>query len=363
MLQVVLLIVAFALLVIGAEYFTNAVEWLGRRLKLSDSATGSLLAAVGTAMPETLVPIVAIFFSTGASSHDVGIGGILGAPFMLSTLAMLVIAVALWSFKERRRTTHLHFNTETAESDLRFFLIAYSLAFFAALIPTNLTAVRWGIAAALIPLYFIYMRRLLKVSVEQGDREELGPLQIITHLPKRVLPFENWAANPGLGSILVQVGLALALIIGGAHLFVGAVQVVAEFVGLAPIIVSLLITPVATELPEKLNSVLWIRRRKDTLAFGNMSGALVFQSAFPVTIGILFTEWSLSLVPGHPTFLPALSCVLALMSGAMLLFFVRRYDTLDMRHLLASGMLYIVFVVAVVATIAAGMGQAPASVH
>jgi cation:H+ antiporter len=364
MLEFVLLIVAFALLVIGAEYFTNAVEWLGRRLNLSDSATGSLLAAVGTAMPETLVPIVAIFFSSGESAHDVGIGGILGAPFMLSTLAMLVIAVALWSFRERRRTTHLHFNAETAASDLRFFLIAYSLAFVAALIPAHLMVIRWAIAAALIPLYFIYMRQLLRKSTQAGsDDEELGPLQIIAHLPQHMLPFENWAANPGLRSILLQVVLALALIIGGAHLFVGAVQVVADYVGLAPIIVSLLITPVATELPEKLNSVLWIRRRKDTLAFGNMSGALVFQSAFPVTIGILFTEWSLSLVPGDEHFLPALSCVLALISGAMLLLFVRRYDTLDMRHLLASGMLYIVFVVAVVATIASGMAQAPTAVH
>jgi cation:H+ antiporter len=126
---------------------------------------------------------------------------------------------------------------------------------------------------------------------------------------------------------------------------------------------SLLITPVATELPEKLNSVLWIRRSKDTLAFGNMSGAMVFQSAFPVTIGILFTDWSLSLVPGDPSFLPALSCVLALLSGASLLFFVRRHDTLALPHLLASGTLYGVFVLVVVATIISGGGQGAIGGH
>src|SRR5947199_2290753 len=119
MIQLGLLALAFVLLVAGAEYFTNAVEWLGRRLRLSDSATGSLLAAVGTAMPETLVPIVAIFFSAGEASHAVGTGGILGAPFMLSTLAMLVIATALWIFRQRRLTTHLLVNRETAATDLR----------------------------------------------------------------------------------------------------------------------------------------------------------------------------------------------------------------------------------------------------
>src|SRR5581483_2605552 len=122
-------------------------------------------------------------------------------------------------------------------------------------------------------------------------------------------------------------------------------------VGMAPLVLSLLITPIATELPEKLNSVIWIRGRKDTLAFGNMSGALVFQSAFPVTIGIIFTEWTLSFAPGSPSFLPALSCLLALMSGCLLLFFVRRYDSLHASHLLASGSLYFVFLGAVVITI------------
>lgn len=357
------LALAFVLLVLGAEYFTNAVEWLGRRLKLSDSATGSLLAAVGTAMPETLVPIVAIFFSTGGASHDVGIGGILGAPFMLSTLAMLVIATALWSFRKRRNTTHLQFNSETAESDLIFFLIAFSLAFIAAFLPDELNIVRWIIAFGLIPLYFIYMRRLLHTTPEATDDQELGPLRIIshlTHLPYRKLPFNDWAADPGLGSILVQVGLALGLIIAGAYLFVGEIQALAAILGIAPLVLSLLITPVATELPEKLNSVIWISRKKDTLAFGNMSGALVFQSAFPVTVGILFTDWSLSLNPSDPSFLAAVSCVLALLSGANLLFYVRRHESLHLPHLLASGSLYVVFVVVVVLSSLAGAGGAVA---
>lgn len=188
------------MLVLGAEYFTNAVEWLSRRLGLSESATGSLLAAVGTALPETLVPIVAIFLSTGESSHAVGTGGILGAPFMLSTLAMLVIAVALWAFRGRRDTASLHPDAETAVHDLQFFLVAYSLAFVAGFLPDQLDPVRWLIAFGLIPLYFIYIRSLLKTTPEHSD-EELAPLRIfaeLMHLPIRKLPLEDWAARPGL---------------------------------------------------------------------------------------------------------------------------------------------------------------------
>ena len=84
-----IVLAAGALLVIlaGCELFTNSIEWLGAKLNLSSGACGSVLAAVGTAMPETIVPIVAIVMMHGESSDEIGIGGILGAPFMLSTLA------------------------------------------------------------------------------------------------------------------------------------------------------------------------------------------------------------------------------------------------------------------------------------
>ena len=54
-----LLAVAFVVILVGALGFTNAVERLGKQLGIGEGAVGSLLAAVGTAMPETLIPIVA----------------------------------------------------------------------------------------------------------------------------------------------------------------------------------------------------------------------------------------------------------------------------------------------------------------
>jgi cation:H+ antiporter len=63
-------------------------------------------------------------------------------------------------------------------------------------------------------------------------------------------------------------------------------------VGVSPLLLSLLIIPIATELPEKVNSILWIRRGKDTLAFGNITGAMVFQGTLLPAIGILLTPWT-----------------------------------------------------------------------
>ena len=58
-----------------------------------------------------------------------------------------------------------------------------------------------------------------------------------------------------------------------------------------PLILSLILAPIATELPEKFNSVLWVKQSKDTLALGNITGAMVFQSCIPTAIGILLTPW------------------------------------------------------------------------
>ena len=93
--DVLILAVAFVIILLGAELFTNGIEWFGRKLQLAEGAVGSVLAAVGTALPETMIPIIAILTGGGSeASHSVGVGAILGAPFMLSTLAMFVTGAA-----------------------------------------------------------------------------------------------------------------------------------------------------------------------------------------------------------------------------------------------------------------------------
>jgi len=59
-------------------------------------------------------------------------------------------------------------------------------------------------------------------------------------------------------------------------------------------VLALVIVPIATELPETLNSVLWVRTNDDMLAFGNVAGSATFQSCVLATIGVVFTTWSLN---------------------------------------------------------------------
>lgn len=84
-------------ILIAAEVFTNALEHLGEKLGISEGVTGSLFAAVGTALPETSVPLLALLAGTSDAhvNEEIGVGAILGAPLMLSTLSISLLAFAV----------------------------------------------------------------------------------------------------------------------------------------------------------------------------------------------------------------------------------------------------------------------------
>jgi cation:H+ antiporter len=336
----VLLILSLFVILAGAELFTNGVEWVGEGFGLSEGAVGSVLAAVGTALPETILPIIAIA-SGHAAGEDIGTGAILGAPFMLTTLAMVVIAVAVLVFaRDGRRGTDLEIDHGVIRQDLGYFLVMYSLATVAGLL--GVKVVDYALAIVLVVGYAYYVRRHFQTPGEDelADQaeNEINPLYVWRWLGvvRRGLP--AWSKDRSVAAPFVQTAIALGLIVGGAELFVGAVSGIGRQIGIAPLAFSLLVAPLATELPEKFNSVLWVRRRKDTLAMGNMTGAMVFQSSFPVTIGLLFTPWELS---GEAL----IAALIALAAGSVLYLTLRFRKRLSAPLLLFQGVFYVGYVV------------------
>ncbi|MDQ3777482.1 MAG: hypothetical protein M3310_01235, partial [Actinomycetota bacterium] len=105
---------------------------------------------------------------------------------------------------------------------------------------------------------------------------------------------------PGMSTVVLQLVVALGAIVGGAHIFVEQVLDVADSLGLEPLVLSLVLAPFATELPEKANSFFWVRDGKDSLALGNITGAMVFQSTLPVSIGLGSPHGSWTPTPSSP---------------------------------------------------------------
>jgi cation:H+ antiporter len=275
------LFVASVVLTLGAcALFTNGIEWFGKRRKISEGALGSIFAAIGTTLPETSIPLVAIFFGTGEERTQVGLGAILGAPFMLSTLVLPVLACLLLLYARLgKREASFRLDYREVRVDLSFFLTAYAMAVGCGFVVSR--PVHYLAAVVLIAGYIYYMR--LKFSAEAGSESELEPL---IFAPRR--------AVPSYGLIGLQGLVGLAGLAAGAHLFITAARSIADNLEVSPLILALLIAPLATELPEMSNSFLWLYRKKDTLAVGNVTGAMVFQGTFPVSIGLIGTDWGLA---------------------------------------------------------------------
>lgn len=279
---VLLLLLSFALILGGAVLFTNAVEWLGKRLGFGHGAVGSLLAAVGTALPESLIPIVALV-GGAEEGEDVAIGAIIGAPFMLATVAMVLVGGSALVFAGRRKTgREINADPALVRRDLGAFLILLAVALLLGLGAPQGLRIAGGFVlfAAYVAYAYITVRR----GGSPAHDDELSPL---TFDPTKDDP-------PTTLQIALQVLVGLGLIVGGAELFVEELIHIAEGLGIGALALALVLAPLATELPEKANSIFWMRQSKDSLAVGNITGAMVFQSTIPVSVGLLFTEWTLN---------------------------------------------------------------------
>jgi len=323
--DVVFLLTSFAVILAGALMFTNAIEWAGHRLGLGEGATGSVLAAVGTAMPETLIPIVAIIGGE-QGSEDVAVGAIIGAPFLLATIAMALVGISALAFSGRREQgARLEVDVPTLDRDLAFFLIFFAVGIAVGLGVPDAAQIPLAIVFAIA--YAVYVRWTLRAGGAVPEADEISPLYMD----------RSKEDEPTTGAIVLQLAVGLGAIVGGAHLFVEELVTLAEDIGIEPLVLSLVLAPLATELPEKANSFFWVRDGKDSLALGNITGAMVFQSTIPIAFGLAFTEWDLDKFA-------IVSGVLGLVGGVLAFWALRLRDRFEVGPVIAWIALFAGFV-------------------
>jgi cation:H+ antiporter len=273
MITALLFVASLILVVVASELFTNAIEWAGYLLNLGTGATGSLLAALGTSLPETVVPIVALATHSPAA-NSVATGAILGSPFLLLTLGAGATGVAVVIRGGARR---LVLDPNQVRRDLGVFLGAFTVAVLSSFLSSG---ARIAVGALLLITYAVYVVATLRGSAAAGESPE--PLHIVRWRP----------GEPHPVLVTLQLAIAVALLVVGSQLFVTALDRTASALEIPALVLALVIVPVATELPETLNSVLWVRTNDDMLAFGNVAGSATFQSCVLAAIGVVFTTWN-----------------------------------------------------------------------
>ncbi|GDY29810.1 sodium:calcium antiporter [Gandjariella thermophila] len=293
MIHFVLLIGCAAAIYLCCEWFVNAVEWLGHRLKVGPLAVGTILAAFGTALPESVVTFVAVIFGNGASAKDIGVGAAMGGPLVLATIAY---AVTGWMLLARRRVparapvdgvgaaaatgvarADVLGDTRKLARDQTWFLTVFVVKVALGLVAF---AVKPWLGLLFFAAYAVYFWREIRAESAGDEAEALAPLLLQRRRPAP----QTWA-------VVVQTAATVVLIFLASQLFVAELDAIGPMLGLPAAVTALLLSPIATELPEIMNVIIWVRQGKTPLALANISGAMMIQATVPSGLGLLFTPW------------------------------------------------------------------------
>ena len=324
-----LLLGSAVVIYLACEFFVNGVEWVGHHFGVSRTAVGTVLAAFGTALPESVVTLVAVVFGKTEAQKDIGVGAALGGPLALATLAYAVVGgMFLLDGARRQKKIAAEFSTTRLAHDQAWFL-----GVFVFKVGLGLAAFAWKpwLGWLFLAAYGLYVWR--ELSSEGHAADEVG------EEGREALKLRPHTENPSTAWALLQTVGALTVIFFASQLFVHQLEAVGPWLGMSPQLVALLLSPIATELPEILNAVIWVRQGKTSLALGNISGAMMIQATVPSALGLFFTSWLLS---------PALlwAAGVTMVAIVVMLVLLRRH-ALTARRLFAMAALYGVFAIGV----------------
>lgn len=306
MVHVVILLACAVAIYVSCEWFVNAVEWLGLRLNLGTMAVGTVLAAFGTALPESVVTLVAVTTGPTADVRNIGVGAAMGGPLVLATVAYGVTgAVLLLRRRARSREKVLigvgaaslvkrsivepddaqgpdaawftPSQTERLARDQRWFIAVFVVKVALGLVAF---AVKPWLGVLFFAVYGVYFWREIRRGQDGDAVEDLEPLKL-----------QPRATRPANAAVLVQTAGALMVIFVSSQLFVHQLDTIAPMLGLSGAVTALLLSPIATELPEIMNAIIWVRQGKTQLALANISGAMMIQATVPSGLGLMFTDW------------------------------------------------------------------------
>jgi cation:H+ antiporter len=307
----------------ACEYFVNGVEWLGQKLNLGATATGTVLAAFGTALPESAVTFVAVIFGKTPEARDIGVGAALGGPLVLATIAYAVVGIALWYNRKRlqRADRVIRVDHQRLARDQSWFLAIFVVKVGLGLVAF---AIKPWLGILFLAAYAMYVWREVRSSDSAPEEEILEPLKFC---PRRTDPALRW--------VVTQTVAALVVIAAASRLFVGQLEAIGAAFSLPPHLVALVLSPVATELPETVNALIWVRQGKERLALANISGAMMIQATIPSSLALFATPWLFDA--------PLIAAGALTTVAVIYLWWLFRRGNVDARWLVPVGALYGVF--------------------
>ena len=243
-LDIVLLLIGIAVVIWGADKFTDGASSMARRWNVSEMVIGLTVVAMGTSMPEFVVS----FFSALEGSADMSIGNVVGSNVFNTLLIVGFSAIMISMSLTKKLLTR----------DILF--VIYASLILVALSHDGVLN-RWE-ALVLLMCFGMYMLYSYYVSKQESQEEGVAG------------EVYGWIRT------LVYIVLGIGCLVGGGHLLVSSASSLAMSLGMSERVVGLTILAAGTSLPELATSIVAARKGSKGLALGNAIGSNLFNIFF-----------------------------------------------------------------------------------
>ncbi len=250
LIEIILIVVGIAVVLWGADRFTDGASGLARRLKVSELVIGLTVVALGTSLPEFIVSFMSVLRGSG----DMSVGNIVGSNIFNGLVVVGCSAILI----------NLKVDKALLRRDIPLTLVASVLLLAFVASDNSLSRVE---AVVLLAFFGIYSWVTYRVAMQ--DRRAAGEVKEETTPMLKLL-------------LLIAVGIA-ALVVGGRVLVDNAAAVAREF-HVSESVIGLTILAAGTSLPELVTSMVAARKGSEGLALGNALGSNIFNIAFVLGI-------------------------------------------------------------------------------
>ena len=238
--NVVILLVGFALLVKGADAFVDGSSGIARLLRVPSVVIGLTIVAMGTSLPEASVSITAGL----AGSNGLSLGNVIGS----NLFNLLVVAggcALILAFGIERQLI------------VRDFPVCVGASALLVLFLLDGVLQRWE-GLVLLACMVLYMIWTVRAAMNERTEED----------------------KPSVAKCILFVVVGIVAIIWGGDLVVDSASAIAAALGLSETLIGLTIVAVGTSLPELATSIVAARKGESGLALGNAIGSSTFNILF-----------------------------------------------------------------------------------
>lgn len=267
-LWIFLIILGFALLVKGADWFVEGSAGIARKCKIPALVIGLTIVAFGTSAPELCVSV------TSAIQHstDIAIGNVVGSN-ICNILLILGVSALIHDLPVKKDSLILDIPVLLLASGLLVGLGAWG------------NALEWWDGLILVLIFVAYMTILLVQA-----RKTLKAQKIAGPLPSPDEVKEATEEEPPKGKIkawfarmeektwflIVLTVIGLGMVVGGGTLLVDGAKYVAEYFKMPERVIALTVVAIGTSLPELVTSVVAAAKGETDIAVGNIIGSNIF---------------------------------------------------------------------------------------